>query len=1105
MYVRILGPLTVELDGRSLRLGGRREQSVLAALALRPGRVVSRQTLSEAVWGDEPPSTARTQIQSSISTLRRMFASIREGEVITTREAGYQLALQTTELDVAEFSWLVAQAKAADDPVTSRELLTAALSKWKGEALQGMDSDALRNAGQVLQDERLAAWEHRIRLDLDAGHHDGLVSELRALVAEHPLRERSYAFLAIALYRSNQQTDALDTLRRARAVLADQVGVDPGAELQEVERAILSQDPRIAAPDSRTGEISWLTGPSSTAVDSAAAVHPAVSPPAAAVQGADPVRDSAAVHETGVLRDSAAVEVFGAVHGSDAANHPGPVPDSDAGQQATGRSATIGTPHQLPRCAGDFIGRSEQIESTIKALGELAHRSDDHFSVPIVGIYGPGGVGKTTLALRVAHAAKADYPDGHLFVDLSSPEVEDRTTTVLARLLRALGVAGSAIPDDRDERSELYRSLTADRRILLVIDGVSHEDQVIPLLPGTSSCAVILAGRTRLPFLAGARWFGLEVLDPATSWEMLASMVDPARLAAEPESVAELIAFAGGLPLALRIAGARLASRPNWRIKELTRRMSNEIGRLDEFSHRGLELRSSIGSSYRSLPTRAQRLFRLCALTQAPDLPTWAAAALLDVPLGEAEEVLDKLVDVQLIDVIDHESGAVRYRFHDLIRVYARERLHATENVEEQRQALDRLFGAWLDMARRAHRAEYGGDFTILHSAAPAYRVGGLADDDPFVKHLVEHPMQWLEDERPTLVAAVRQAAAHDAADICWDLALTLVTLFEVRALYDDWAETAQLALQTSLRTGNRLGQAASHYSLGALAASRRHVEEAAGEFDAALELFRAEGHAHGEGLTLRLLASVQRSRGDTDVMLDTLDAALAKLVEVGDLVAQANVLRSRASWAIDVDDHEQAEQLLAAAWELCERAGYQRGTAQVESRMAELRLASGDPVAARVLLDRVLATVRRLGDRVGQAYAHFGLSRVQSASGSSAAAAASALAAVALASETGERIIEGRAEHLLATLDGAAGRSASARTHLDRAVMLFEGVGSTDLLADALIARAAIADAATAAGDLRRVDELLLGKIPERATALRRRLLQAHDEVRSADHRGVS
>jgi DNA-binding SARP family transcriptional activator/tetratricopeptide (TPR) repeat protein len=966
--LRILGPLELVAGRRSFRIGGPREHIVLATLALNANRVTSVEQLMSAVWGEYPPSTARGQIQGCISGLRKLFGDAGLPDAIKTRASGYLLSLADEELDSEQFSKQVAQAhrQAADRQLAAAAAtLRAALELWTGPALDGVQSEAVQRRAALLEDARVAAVEERMRLELELGRHEEIAGELRSLLDEHPLRERFYVYLALALYRGGRQADALEVCRRARDTLIAELGIEPGQELRDLERAILNGDPSLNAP----------AGPPA---------QPAVPEP----------------------------------------------------------PASSSAPRQLPASTADFIGRISQIDEVHRLLSDHTR-----YAVPVIGIAGRGGIGKSTLALRIAHEVGAAYPDGHLYVDLRGPDAEDSTGALLARFLRALGVSGQAIPDDSAERMELYRSRLADRRLLLVLDDVASEEQVRPLLPGSPSCAVVMTSRSRLGALSGAYWISLDGFDRDTSMEFLATIVGRERLEAEPKAADELVAYCGGLPLALRIAGARLASRPHWRIAELARRLKNEVRRLDEFSHHGLELRSSIGLSYRSLPDQAKRLFRLLAMVQSADFPAWAAAALLDIDLIDAEETLERLVDVQMLDMLRCPVRGIRYRFHDLIRVYAQERLTATETETEQREALGRLLGGWLALAEQAHRREYGGDYTVLHGSAPRTRVAEWADDEP-----IPSPMDWLENERAALVAAIRQAADAGMAELCWDLALTCVSLFEVKGYFDDWRETAELGYQACLVADNRIGRAAMLYSLGSLTMCQKRLSEAESYFDAALEIFQAEGDVHGEALVLRNAAFVDRLRGNVEIMHARYAEALVKMRYVGDLIGEANILRSIAKFRIDEGDLGEARDMLASALRLCQEANYRRGVAQVASRSAELELLTGQVANARQLLNSVLDTVREIGDRIGEAHALYGLGMVRRREGRLETAETTLAHALAIAEQVDDRLIEGQAHYALGELGLARADNAAAAAHLGRARELFASLGSSVWEAKTLI-----------------------------------------------------
>jgi DNA-binding SARP family transcriptional activator/tetratricopeptide (TPR) repeat protein len=992
---------------RSFKIGGPREHVVLAALAIKANRVTSMEQLIDAVWAEDPPSTARGQIQGCISGLRKLFAGAGLPEAIERRSTGYLLKLSDDDLDSDRFTKLVAVAhrQTSDRQVAdAAATLRAALSLWHGRALDGVQSEFVQRGAALLEDARLSAIEQRVRLDLQLGRHEEITGEVRALIAEHPLRERLYGFLMLALYRSGRQAEALEVARGARATLAAEVGIEPCQELQDLERAVLHRDPSLDLPTGGGGSL----GP---------AGRPAVSP------------------------------------------------------------------RQLPTSIADFIGRQDQIAQIRRILTDGRVAADAPYAVPIVALSGRSGVGKSTLALRVAHELGEAYPDGQLYVGLHGPAAEDMSAELLARFLRALGV--SVIPDDHTERAEMYRSRLANLRLLVVLDDVTSEEQVTPLLPGTPTCAVIVTSRTRL-YLSGAHWVDVEAFDNDTSMELLARIVGQQRLQSEPDAAAELVRYCGGLPLALRIAGARLASRPHWRVADLSRRLKNEVRRLDELSHRGLELRTSIGLTYRSLPDVAKRLFRLLGLIEAPDFPAWTAAALLDTELAPAEEVLERLVDARMLDTVQGPGGSVRYRFHSLIRGYARERVMELESDAERRGAIARVLGGWLALAERAHRKEYGGDYTILHGTAARPTAGWVSDE------LVGHPITWFEHERVALVSAVRQAAANGLDELCWDLALTSASLFEVKGYLDDWRETAELANAASTEAGNRTGRAATLFSLGTLHMIQKRLDEAERLLAEALEIFTADGNVHGEALVLRDSAMVDRLQGNFETMLAKYRSALVKMRAAGDVVGEANVLRSLAKFRLDEGDVEEAGTMLAEAMALCRGVRYLRGEAQVASRFAELYLRTGQAVLARTTLQGVLRTVREIGDRIGEAHALYGLGTVRRREGRLDSAETTLVHALSVAEQIGERLIEGQTHYALGELAVLRADNASAAAHLGHARRLFGELGSSLWMAKTLILLSEVqedGDLATIAGHIEEAGRLLSRMESKEAARLRRQL----------------
>lgn len=745
----------------------------------------------------------------------------------------------------------------------------------------------------------------------------------------------------------------------------------------------------------------------------------------------------------------------------------------------------LARPSQLPSSIADFTGREDHLARIGDILSADQRPDRPRYAVPIIAIAGPGGVGKSTLAVRAAHEVSEAFPDGHLYVDHQSATGENRTGTLLANFLRALGVPDAAVPDDPTERAQMYRSRLAGRRVLLVLDDVAGEHEVLPLLPGSPTCAVLVTSRTRLAGLPGAHWIDVDAFDPETSVALLTKLIGLDRVRAEPDAAAEVMAYCGGLPLAVRIAGARLAARPQWRIAELARRLEDDVSRLDELSYRGLELRSTMNLGFEALPGPARRLFCLLSLPEAPSVPTWVAALLLETDLVQAERLAEHLVDAQLLEAVHDAAG---YRFHHLVRVYARERLAERTSAAERQDALGRVLGAWLALAETAHRREYGRDYTILHGNARRWPLPDGVDSE-----LLDDPMRWLDTERAGLVAAVRQAAAAGMDELCWDLALTAVSLFEVKGHVDDWQQTTELAYEVCLGAGNRMGTAAMLYSLANLHFTQKRIHDAERAFADSLTIFQSEGHLHGQALVLRNAALIDRMLGHYDAMWTKYVDALAMMRTVGDLIGQANILRSMAKFRMDEGDFAEAGQLLGEALQLCRQAGYQRGEAQVTSRFAELHMRTGQPSLARQALTDVLGTVRRIGDRIGEAHALYGLGLLRSREGRLDSAQTTLASAVATAAQAGDAAIEGQARYALGEIALARGEDAAAAVHLRQAEQTFAVLGSSLWQAKTLILLSEVAESETGAGDpdrhLEQARSLLAPMDSQEAARLRRQI----------------
>jgi len=960
---RILGPLEARAGPERLELGGARQQVVLAVLLLNANHVVSVGRLLEAVYGEELPPTARSQTQITISALRRLLAADGQDGIISTRGQGYAIEVGDGQLDSLRFDALVAQARAADDPAGAVARYRDALRLWRGPALADLDSELLRAAAARLDEQRIAVNEDRLALELGLGRHHELTGELTELTAEHPLREQLPELLMLALYRCGRSAEALQVYRQVRRRLRDELGLEPGERLRELERAILAADPALDLP---------------------------------------------------------------APAGAPAAIQPGRSP----------------APGLLPADIADFTGRADQIRQIGGQLSG-APAAEPRLAVPIVVITGPGGVGKTTLAVHAAHGLAGQFPAGQLFADLHAGTGRPvGPGQVLDRFLRALGVPGPQVPDGLDERAEMYRNLLTGRKMLVVLDDAAGESQVTPLLPGSATTGVIITSRRRLAGLAGSVHVETRVFDAGTAVDLLARIAGQDRVQARPEAAA-VAGQCGQLPLALRIAGARLAARPHWDLGQLAERLADETRRLDELSHGDMHIRASFSLTYENTSEQGRRLFRRLALLEAPAFSGWLGAALLEAPLTQAEDLFDELVSAHLVEATGEPS---QYRFHDLIRVFARERLAAEEPLAEQQAALQRALGALLYLARAAHRAL---DFTRY-----PWPDDGLAWPlpAPAAERVAGDPAAWFERERATLVAGVRQAARAGLSGLSWRLMINAEEFFETRAYFDDWRETVELALAAARDAGDLLGQAMMSHTRGVLSLEQYRLGPAQADLTAAVALFGAAGEPWGVAHSIRDLGFVAWLSGRLDDAARSSEQALAIFRRIGDQLAAARVLRFLVGIQLDRGLPDQARQRLA---ELRAARGEpdrrHRNEAQTLYMSGRVHLLTGELAEAAEDFGRALALVRDMGDRVGEAHLQHFMGMAKLRQGEPEAARSMLRRALELAGEVGERLAEGRSLLGLAELALADGDHGEAIAFGERAAGVFGGMGAPLYQAQAL------------------------------------------------------
>jgi DNA-binding SARP family transcriptional activator len=885
MRFRILGPLEVQTGQDWTAIGASKWRAVLACLLLNAGQIVSTDTLIDELWGNDPPAKAANLISIYVLRLRRLIGDT-EGRVLVTRAPGYQLRLDDDDLDAQQFGTLMSQGRqalAAGDPERAATLLADSLALWRGRALADVPLSAFvaAEAGR-LEELRLAATEMRIEADLACGRHRLVVPELRRLLADQQLKEELWLLLMRALDGAGRRAEALGAYEQARNVIADQLGVDPGREMQQLFQQLLSADVKPAPP---------------TENPPAEKKH---GPVAGRRRARVPPRESGADVAATEPDDAGSLLPSGPVPAGEAEHGPGPAAGA-AGPGSSGPpgSISLGTvdtsqiadgappspapqpaepgPTQLPADISDFTGREYHVKQLCDLLS--AGRSDDNpGAVPVALVAGAGGLGKTTLAIHAAHRMRSAYPDGQLYVDLlgASPQ-PFAPADVLARFLRDLGVDGAQVPVSQEERAALYRTRLTGRRMLVVLDNARDAAQVRPLLPGSAACGVIVTSRSRLPDLVGGGMVHLDVLDDSEALTLFSRIVGGQRAAAEPDATAELLVACAGLPLAIRICAARLAARSGWTIRTLANRISDEHRRLDEMKVGDLAVRASFEVSFSSLPAAVSpggvspaRAFRMLGLWQGPSIGLNAAAALLGEPEDKVADALEFLVDAHLLE----SPGPDRYTFHDLLRVYAAERAVAEEPQQARQDAVSRLLAWYLHTAGAA-------DVVVSpqreHVPLDPLPVGCTSLS--FMNVIAA--LDWCQSERANLVAATRQAAEYGRHDIAWKLPVALLGCFDTLSYRAEWLASHHVALTSARRAGDRRGEGWTLNNLG-MVYSQQHMDDAIGYLKQAMAIRREISDLRGEAVSTNNLADAYLRLGRTTDALGQFERTLILQREAG-------------------------------------------------------------------------------------------------------------------------------------------------------------------------------------------------------------------------------
>jgi DNA-binding SARP family transcriptional activator/tetratricopeptide (TPR) repeat protein len=557
------------------------------------------------------------------------------------------------------------------------------------------------------------------------------------------------------------------------------------------------------------------------------------------------------------------------------------------GAQADAERPPPPVPTQLPPDVAIFTGRHRELER----LRALLEPTGQYGPVVISAIDGTAGIGKSALAIYLAHRLDAAFPDGQLYANLHGTTAGLAPLDpleVLGRFLRALGGDAGQVPAHLDEAAGLFRSLAAGRRLLVVLDDAASAEQVRPLLPASPGCGVLITSRRILGGLDGAVHLHLDVLAFEDAVALVALLAGRDRVAAEPEAIAKLVELCGRLPLALRIAGARLAARPAWTVETLVRRLDAEHQRLDELAVDDLAVRASFDVSYQSLqsvPDRAQAsdagVFRLLGLLETPDVAVPAATVLVGQPPRATEGALERLVDAHLLET----PSPGRYRMHDLLRLFASERCTAEDPERVRVDALERTLRWYVSTTARASRLLYPAD--QRRTARTGDAEGGLPLHDRAAA------LAWLEAERGNLLATACQAAAMPMVSptVVGELASALFRFLEMRGSWYDLATLNRLAVQVARAARDLHGEAQALNDLAAAHYRLDHLDEAVTCAEQTLAIRRRLGDRLEEGQALSNLGVHYHMVGRLDEAVACYEESLAILRDVSDRSSVGRVL----------------------------------------------------------------------------------------------------------------------------------------------------------------------------------------------------------------------
>src|SRR5579859_2774178 len=613
---------------------------------------------------------------------------------------------------------------------------------------------------------------------------------------------------------------------------------------------------------------------------------------------------------------------------------------------APDQGAAFGPPRQLPAAITGFTGRSAQVKRLLEVLDRSADANPHSLIISV--ITGAGGVGKTSLAVHAAHQLATHFPDGQLYVDMrGSGDAAKDPAEMLAEFLRDLGVPDTSIPAGVDARAARYRTILAGRKVLVMLDNARDSAQVKPLLPGSASCHVLITSRNRMSGLAGSR-LDLDVLLPDEAHALFASIVG-SRVEAEPEATSAVLAHCGGLPLAIRIAGARLAGRPAWSVQALARRLDDRRRVLDELRTDDLAVQASLDVSYNSMRRSAAgidpaRAFQFLGLFPGPSVPLPAMSALMGVAPAQAEPELEYLVDCSLLE----SRAPGRYQMHDLLHAYATECAERELSPSDRHDGVSRLTHWYLSAMVTADKMLW-----------PHLQRPEAPPPDP--KHPAPHfldlgqALQWFDQERPSLTGIAALAESHRLDAFAGLIAVFTAGYYLRRCHWSDWLATNEIGLRATRRLNDQALEARLLISRGIVLGSTHTLGEAEECFTAALKIWENLGDLAGCATANVNLGTLLKREGKYREAVTCLTNALALARSSGALPTEGAALGNLGTCQDRLGNYAQALSYQHACLAIWRQIGNQDGTCTALMNIGEVYLHSNRPADALVHLRQAL------------------------------------------------------------------------------------------------------------------------------------------------------